>query len=343
MKKLLLQAARILTYATIVLLLSLNFKSFKTFKKNTNEKISTLSSTINNSEQKITTQDQNINDMNNRILASERAIERLLAQNTLEQTLGTEILEEFVSHLKIYDTYNQDKPIELIRIGKDFDGGYIVPKISLEKSDALIGYGIRDDISFEEAYSNLYNKESYGFDCDAKQLNIQNKLTHLIKECIATDKFLENTNALIDKSKISSFSQQLSNLSLKEKNIFIKMDIEGAEFEALPDVLKFSKNITGIAIEIHFWRDASDFKKAIELLKLIEQDFILVHLHASNCRNSGFYTKNSTGPISRTLEFSFINKNLVQKYQISKNQTHPSDMDMTICPTIEDLPFTINN
>ena len=32
--------------------------------------------------------------------------------------------------------------IELIRLGKDNDGGYVIPKIILNKSDGLLSFGI---------------------------------------------------------------------------------------------------------------------------------------------------------------------------------------------------------
>ena len=41
---------------------------------------------------------------------------------------------------------------DLIRIGRDYDGGYLVSKSDIEKTDVLIGLGINDDWSFEEDF-----------------------------------------------------------------------------------------------------------------------------------------------------------------------------------------------
>ena len=52
------------------------------------------------------------------------------------------------------------KPIkidDLIRLGRDNDGGYIIPKIILEKCDGLLSFGINKDWSFEKDFSN-YDK-----------------------------------------------------------------------------------------------------------------------------------------------------------------------------------------
>lgn len=41
---------------------------------------------------------------------------------------------------------------DLVRIGRDYDGGYLVSKSDIEKTDVLIGLGISDDWSFEEDF-----------------------------------------------------------------------------------------------------------------------------------------------------------------------------------------------
>ena len=43
----------------------------------------------------------------------------------------------------------------LIRLGNDYDGGYLVDKNIVRESDALISFGISYDWSFEKIFSNL--------------------------------------------------------------------------------------------------------------------------------------------------------------------------------------------
>ena len=47
---------------------------------------------------------------------------------------------------------------DLIRLGKNNDGGYLVEKNSIIDSDKLISAGISWDFSFEKDYINLSNK-----------------------------------------------------------------------------------------------------------------------------------------------------------------------------------------
>ena len=53
---------------------------------------------------------------------------------------------------------------DLVRIGKDFDGGYLVSLSDIEKSDLLIGMGIYDDWSFEREFLERKNVEIYTYD-----------------------------------------------------------------------------------------------------------------------------------------------------------------------------------
>ena len=249
-------------------------------------------------------------------------------------------LEKLVDHLKIYDVFDQNGPIKLIRIGKDYDGGYVVPEIALKQAQSLIGYGVADDISFEEQFSEIYNKHSYGFDCSTKYVEIKNKLTQFVPECIDSSDFIYASNPSSNTLKVTSFAQQLKNLDLEGQKLFIKMDIEGAEYNALPEILKYAQNITGMAVELHFSDGVGQVKKAVNLLSALERDFILVHIHGNN-NAPKFTTVNSEGEIPRLIELSYINKSLISNYQISADQSHPSIIDMPVIKELPDSKFKI--
>lgn len=262
-----------------------------------------------------------------------------LNQVMLEESVGSKNLEEFVELLKTYKVEDNNGPIELIRIGRDGDGGYLSPIAALKESQALFGYGVKDDISFEENYSEKFNKPSFGFDCSTETIEVKNTLTSFISECLGTDKFLYNPyNSL----KISTFNEQIKNLNLDNKKIFIKMDIEGAEYETFSEILKNSSNITGIVMELHLGREIPDqYNKAITLLSSINKDFYLLNVHGNNCGWESFVTKNSKGKIPKLLELTYINKNLVTNASLAEDQTHPSKLDMPNCKHKQDFNFEI--
>jgi hypothetical protein len=262
-----------------------------------------------------------------------------LNQVMIEESVGAPTLEKLVNLLKVYDVNNTDGPIELIRIGRRGDGGYLVPIPALKASEALLGYGVNDDISFEEDYSLRLDKPSFGFDCSTESVEINNKLTSFIAECLGTDEFLYNPyNSL----KVSTFNQQIKKLNLENKPVFIKMDIEGAEYEVFAEILENAENVTSIVMELHLGREIpNQFQKAIELLSNLNKDFYLVNVHGNNCGWESFITKNSKGKIPKMLELTFINKNLVTEAVIAKDQTHPSKLDMPNCNFKKELHFEI--
>lgn len=241
--------------------------------------------------------------------------------------------EELVKFLKVYTAYDQNGPLKLVRHGKTYDGGYVTAVKAFEEADVLLGYGIDLDNSFEDQFSIIYNKPSYGFDCGIEHIDSKSNLFTLVRECIGSDAFLyniSNTNG-----KISSFEQQLDKLKLRDKKIFIKMDIEGAEYDAFPGIIKNKNNITGITLEIHF-TDLESTKKALSLLKQLDKDFVLIHVHGNNCCvHSGFATVNSIGVIPNVIELSYINRSLVTHVELSADQSHPLDIDQ---PNIQGAP-----
>lgn len=47
---------------------------------------------------------------------------------------------------------------DLIRVGRNNDGGYLISKDEMIKSNTLLGLGINDDWSFEKNFYNLNKK-----------------------------------------------------------------------------------------------------------------------------------------------------------------------------------------
>ncbi|MFM7673355.1 MAG: hypothetical protein ACKO5H_02185, partial [Candidatus Fonsibacter sp.] len=50
------------------------------------------------------------------------------------------------------------KEYSLIRVGKNFDGGYLIGKKSIENSDVLLTFGVGDDCSFERNFLKINPK-----------------------------------------------------------------------------------------------------------------------------------------------------------------------------------------
>jgi len=181
---------------------------------------------------------------------------------------------------------------DLIRIGRDNDGGYLVEKKSLENAESLISLGINDDWSFEEDF--LKKNKNINIKCFDDVLDhkfllkkiiiqfiffIYNRNFRLLKKYILLYFSFLRMRKIIQFNKKKIFYNDLNRILSQEKNnIFLKIDIEGGEYRILDDLLLNQKKIIGLVIEFH---DCDIHKKKI--LKFLSSfDLNLVHIHGNN-------------------------------------------------------------
>jgi len=250
-----------------------------------------------------------------------------------EEKQKNSLLYEIKSKLLVHDAKIGDKDLEVIRMGAYYDGGYVVPLAALEASEALMGYGIFTDISFEREFSQRYNKPSYGFDCGVKEIETGDPNCHFFSECIGSSDSLYTFQ--VSSGKVSSFSEQRERFDLVNKKYFIKMDIEGGEFLVMNDILNYSKEITGFALEIHMNR-ANSREEILHFLSKLSEDFVLIHLHGCNFCDVSYYK------IPDAIQLTYINKNLIDSYKLSNNQKSPTPIDRPDNPNKPEVEFEIN-
>ena len=76
----------------------------------------------------------------------------------------------------------------LIRLGKDNDGGYLVEKESIFKSKSLISLGLGNDWSFEKDYYKSNKKPIYCYDHSVSYSSIRKySLKDLRRKCLLKD------------------------------------------------------------------------------------------------------------------------------------------------------------
>lgn len=189
--------------------------------------------------------------------------------------------------------------VDLIRIGRDYDGGYLVSQSDVEKSDLLIGLGIYDDWSFEEDFLLRKKVDMYAYDGSVSEryflkqiiqtaVRIDNLkiVTHWIKTLFKYRQFFQKNNVhhiekFVGLNTPDAFHCTFSEVfnRTKYKNIFLKIDVEGSEYRFLDDIIANENRISGLVIELH---DCDIHLQKIE--KFIEDFGLnLVHIHANNC------------------------------------------------------------
>jgi hypothetical protein len=202
--------------------------------------------------------------------------------------------------------------LQLIRLGNpNADGGYLCA--FKEKIDVLFSYGVRDDVSFDLDFINLHpNCQIHLFD-------------HTIDNLPSTHTNFSFHRKGVGPRNSGDIETLLEHVELycsTKNTLFIKMDIEGAEYETLLNTSHdIYKRISGLVIELH---NISPYNAhTISLLNLLSDHFYLIHAHANN--SGGFITTNDT-QIPQVIECSFIRKD-------------PSDIiDVAYVPNHADKP-----
>ena len=171
---------------------------------------------------------------------------------------------------------------DLLRVGNNNDGGYLVESHSIQIAQSLISFGIGKNWSFEIHFKEIKNVPIFAYD-------------HTIEKFqeLPQFKFFFNVNKgnYFFRKKIGETSVEKNNTNIKnilndlnlhflglKPPIFFKIDIEGSEYIILNDLVKFSKSISGLIIEFH--DVPANLNMISKFIKEIDLD--LCHIHANN-------------------------------------------------------------
>jgi hypothetical protein len=213
---------------------------------------------------------------------------------------------------------------KLIRLGNNKDGGYVVSKLAVKKTDTLISLGLGDNFTFEKDF--LYHRKLasiFVYDHTVNYFFFYKKIFKTFKRIFY---FKANIFDLISKvkklleyyfffknrirhlkfeivSKISESHQtNLKNIfkKISSDNVILSIDIEGGEYKIIKDLVEFKDRINLIVIEFHnTFVQRKKFKKLIFLLK---RDFNIIHVHGNN------HEPVAIDGLPIVLELTFLNK-----------------------------------
>jgi len=197
---------------------------------------------------------------------------------------------EILENLIVYKPVNKK-----IRLGREGDGGYVI--IDGYNYDCFISAGIANEMSFEidfiKKYPNIY---SLAFDGTIKSPDLPKEI-NFFKINIGSD----NTN------NVTNLKEYVKDYN----DVFIKMDIEGGEWDWIKGFRDFFPKIKQIVFEAHnkfsshvTW---TSYTSVLESLQILNETHYLVHIHENN-HGSFENIKNKNYP--NFSELTFIRKEI---------------------------------
>lgn len=232
---------------------------------------------------------------------------------------------------ELVSTLQPLSPTNLVRVGSRFDGGYVVSERSINATRRLISFGNGFNVDFEYDFSS---RKRFAIDLEIYDGSMRViSFKHLIKKGISSLKFrspiplgeyfiflakcvhlkfhksrfiklflsAEQSNGAISLSKVLEYYYDL-------QTIFLKMDIEGSEYDCLDEIIGHVHLFSGVVIEFHNLDSHFDrFAEFIENMRI--KGFNLDHVHANN-----FSGLTQTG-IPNTIEVSLSPLRLDNAYE----------------------------
>jgi hypothetical protein len=223
----------------------------------------------------------------------------------------------------------------LIRIGPETDGGYVIDKRVINKTKILITCGLNDDWEFEKkflqknpdvkiiAFDHTVNRDFWikRFKKDIihflllKKLRISKILDifKFINYCLFFTKNRQHHIKKIVYNDRNNKEITIPKILKNYENVFLKVDIEGDEYKILNDIKKNSKKIIFLIIEFHnLQKNLSKIKKFLKKL-----DLKIIHIHANNY---GGVDKHNN---PKVIELSLINTRKIKIKNIFSKRKYP--------------------
>lgn len=198
------------------------------------------------------------------------------------------------------------------RFGPDNDGGYVMLDRKFDVQ-AIFGYGVGHDVSFENQLSDRWEVNAYVFDHTVNTVPPLGTNTRYFKEGITGKN---------ETDQLKTFKTHLEKLVGHEGNVLLKIDVEGAEWDVLEH--EDLSRVTYLVIEYHDLE--MDTAKKTKLIEKVDEMFDLVHIHGVNCHNQPIFALDRVTMVPRYIECTYIRKGLVETYPCIDK--YPTEWDM---------------
>ncbi len=187
---------------------------------------------------------------------------------------------------------------EYIRIGRMNDGGYVMLDDFHAGMNAY-SFGICDDVSWDKEMADRYEINIFMYDHTISKLPEYHKKFHYFKAGISGKDDFAN--------QVFSMETLLKNNGDAEnKNLILKMDVEGAEYDFLENTSSaIINNFKQMVFELHNITKLENRDKIKKALEKLNETHQAVWVHGNNC-NYAEYENDMIVP--NTIEVLYLNK-----------------------------------
>jgi len=228
----------------------------------------------------------------------------------LDNSVSKNNISSLIELMKVRDLGHN-----LIRIGSDNDGGYLLPDI-LDEIEHCFSPGVGKIYEFEKEIGK-------------KKINLFLADGTVDQKNIKIDKFdfiNKNLSSKNDQNEITLQSWIEDKSVNNNKNLLLQMDIEGSEYEVISSTpTEYLELFKIMIIEFHFVEkiyNRLSYNIFLSSIKKILKSFEVSHIHPNNCQ--GYY--NVCGEKFPTaIEITFLRKDLCLKNEKIKKLPHKLD------------------
>ena len=233
----------------------------------------------------------NIRKLEEEIEKQQRQIEVLANKNITVTDLikkiqeSNDLMNEKVNNYELYDYYRKihilteikdvitDGHGGKVRIGQNRDGGYVLFSPIAEGS-VVYSFGLGNNVDWDLAMAEM-GFDIYMYDHTIYALPTEHERFHFFKSGIS---------GVPGKPNLKTIDECLkANNHIGRKDIVLKMDVEGAEWEFLNNIsLETLQQFSQIVFEMHGLSDLSKASEIIPALEKLSKTHQAIHIHANN-------------------------------------------------------------
>ncbi|WP_161795897.1 FkbM family methyltransferase [Synechococcus sp. GFB01] len=216
------------------------------------------------------------------------------------------------------------------RVGRDYDGGYIMlDDFAIRSIDAAYSFGISDDVSWDEDIAGL-GIDVFMYDHTIEALPRQHPRFHFFKQGVAGIPSSEGLATL--STLVAENGHQETN------NLILKMDIEGHEWSVIEETPSDVLNqFSQIVIEFHGLNPTStseDLARIFLALAKINETHQSIHVHANGYCSVSWLCELA---LPHVIEVTYVRRSDYQGQFIPNKRFFPTNIDQPTFPWLPDV------